>query len=117
MPLPVGRYRERSRYPLRHCGCRDHSCSDTKPGRRGCSPREIRGRRRASLFLKMFSSGPYLDTQNLADIPADNRGSTRIGVDVDLHQGWTGPSSCTTANERVYIAVRAIGESTNDAPG
>ncbi len=30
--------------------------------------------------------------QNLADIPADNRGSTRIGMDVDPHYGLIGPS-------------------------
>jgi hypothetical protein len=29
----------------------------------------------------------------------------------------TGPSFCTTANEKVYIAARAIGESTNDGSG
>jgi hypothetical protein len=58
-----------------------------------------------------------LNMHNLAYIPADNHGSTRIGMDVDLHHGLTGPSFCTTANERVYIAARAIGESTNDGSG
>ncbi len=52
--------------------------------------------------------------QNLGDIPADNRTSTRIGMDVDLHYGLTGLSFCTTANEKVYIAARAAGESAND---
>jgi hypothetical protein len=57
-----------------------------------------------AIFKDVFI-GPYLDMQNLADTPADNRGSTRIGIDVDLHCGLTGSSFCTTANERVYIAA------------
>ena len=51
-----------------------------------------------AIFKDVFI-GPYLesipDMQNLADIPADNRGSTRIGIDVDPHYGLTGSSFCT----------------------
>src|SRR5271166_5947050 len=69
-----------------------------------------------AIFEDVFI-GPYLDMQNLADIPADNLGGTRIGMDVDLHYGLTRPSSCTTANQRSYITTRAIGESMNDGSG
>jgi len=37
-------------------------------------------------------------------------------MDVDLHYGLTGPSF-NRANAGVYIATRAIGESTNDGSG
>jgi hypothetical protein len=35
-----------------------------------------------------------LDMQKIADIAAHNRGGMRIGMDVDLHYGLTGPSCC-----------------------
>src|ERR1035438_6572730 len=65
-----------------------------------------------AIFKDVFI-GPYLDVRNLAEVPADKRGSTRIGMDVHLHYGLTGPGFCTTANQRSYITGRAIGESTH----
>jgi hypothetical protein len=39
----------------------------------------------SAVIFKGVFIGPYLDMQQiLADIPADNRGSTRIGMDVDF---------------------------------
>jgi hypothetical protein len=57
-----------------------------------------------------------VDMDNLADIPADDRTGPRIGMDVDLHYGLSGPSFCIAANQRGYIAAWAVVESTNDGP-
>jgi len=51
-------------------------------------------------ILKDAFIGPQLDMQKLTDIPADDRGSKTIGMDVDLMANEPGWAVSRTSNVR-----------------